>query len=349
MRWRAPSSVDRRIGELLATVRSEGREGEVDVAWERLADAHVLSQPWALPHVRVHWAMLMLGWRSRDASEVAGQLFRLVVAAPGSLTGRYPAGNSGRADVSAFVPAPVRDDLADLLSAANDNGDEGGPEVLASSEVRTMYDRMAPFYDVIARPYGWFGSKRLAEGAIEELRLRPGNTVVDLGTGTGRDLPDLAAAVGPTGRVVGVDLSPGMLERAQLRVEGLGLDNVVLIEADMSTFDLPAGVDGVVSSYALEMLPDYDGVIARLVGQVRPGGRVVLNGLRHPDRWPELVVRVGSALSRPFGVSDAYRSHRPWEAIERHTVDVIYDEAMAGAVYLAAGSAPGESDDEVVR
>lgn len=346
MRWRAPSEVDRRIRELLTAARSTARDGEVDGAWERLADAHVLSQPWPLPHVRVHSAMLTQGWRGRDAREVAGQVFRLIVAAPGSLTGRYPAGNSGRSDVSAFVAAPVRDDLADLLARAHDGGES---EVLAPSDVRSLYDRMAPFYDVLSRPYGWFGSKRLAQRATEELRLRPGDTVVDLGTGTGRNLPELAAAVGPAGRVVGVDLSPGMLERARRRVTGLGLDSVELVEAGISGFDLPPVVDAVVSSYAMEMLPDYDEVISRLVDQIPPGGRIVVNGLRSPERWPEWVVKMGSALSRPFGVSEVYRAHRPWQAIERHTVDVIYDEAMAGAVYLAAGSAPGENDQEVVR
>jgi hypothetical protein len=116
MKWRAPEPVDRRIKELIADARRDSRAGEVEDAWARLADAHVLSQPWPVPHVRVHAAMLGMGWRTRDAGEVGGQLFRLVVAAPGSLTGRYPAGNSGRADVSAFAAAPVREDLAELLA-----------------------------------------------------------------------------------------------------------------------------------------------------------------------------------------------------------------------------------------
>ena len=344
MRWRAPEPIDQRIDELTADARHSVRAGDVEAAWEKLGDAHVLSQPWVRSHVRVHGAMLGVGWRTRDAGEVAGQLFRLLVAAPGSLTGRYPAGNSGRSDVSAFAPAPVREDLAGFLAVANG---EQAREVLKPSEVRSLYDRMAPFYDVVSRPYGWFGSKRLAEQAIEELRLRPGDTVVDLGTGTGRNLPELAAGVGPAGRVVGVDLSPGMLERARRRVTAVGMGNVELVEAEMAAFDLPAGTDAVVSSYAMEMLPAYDEVIARLAEQLRPGGRIVVNGVRNPERWPEWVVRVGSALSRPFGVSEAYRSHRPWEAIETHTIDVVYDEAMAGAVYLAAGSAPAETGEEV--
>lgn len=346
MRWRAPQPIDQRIDELTADARRRVRAGEVEAAWERLGDAHVLSQPWARSHLRVHGSMLGVGWRTRDAGEIAGQLFRLLVAVPGSLTGRYPAGNSGRSDVSAFAPAPVREDLADVLANADA---EPAAEVLEPSEVRSLYDRLAPVYDLLSSPYGWVGSKRLAEQAIEELRLQPGDTVVDLGTGTGRNLPKLAAAVGQAETVVGVDLSPGMLERARRRVTAMGSNNVELIEADMAAFDLPPGTDAVVSSFAMEMLPDYDEVIARLAKQLPPGGRISVNGLRDPERWPEWVVRVASALSRPFGVSEAYRSLRPWEAIEAHTNDVVYEEAWAGAVYLAAGSAPGQRSGEDVE
>ncbi len=90
----------------------------MDTAWQYLAEAHILSQPWPVPHIRVHWAMFGLGWRTRDVREILGQAFRLAVAGPGSLTGRYPAGNSGRSDVSAFAEAPVSDELADVLAAA---------------------------------------------------------------------------------------------------------------------------------------------------------------------------------------------------------------------------------------
>ncbi len=128
MRWRAPTSVNLRITELVVDARRNARDGEVEEAWVRLGDAHVLSQPWPVPHVRVHLEMLALGWRTRDAGEVGGQLFRLAVAAPGSLTGRYPAGNSGRADVSAFAPAPMRPELAALLdsAAADETGRQAG-------------------------------------------------------------------------------------------------------------------------------------------------------------------------------------------------------------------------------
>ena len=67
------------------------------------------------PHLQTHLAMLSSAWRRRDRREVLGQWFRLLVAAPGSWTGRYPVGNTGGADVSAFRPMPVPDDLRAFL------------------------------------------------------------------------------------------------------------------------------------------------------------------------------------------------------------------------------------------
>jgi len=86
--------------------------------WSHLQRAHVLSQPMAGPHLKTHVAMLSCAFRQRNGHEVAGQLFRLLVAAPGSWTGRYPVGNTGGSDVSAFREMPIPDDLAALLEDA---------------------------------------------------------------------------------------------------------------------------------------------------------------------------------------------------------------------------------------
>lgn len=95
------------------------RRGEWAHCWQLLEDAHVLSQPWAWPHIQVHASMLAAGWKSRDSREVRGQLLRLVVGGPASAIGRYPVGNTGRARVSALQPMPIRADLAELLRAAD--------------------------------------------------------------------------------------------------------------------------------------------------------------------------------------------------------------------------------------
>jgi len=95
------------------TARSRG---DVAAEWHHLERAHILSQPMAGPHVRTHVSMLGYGFRRRDRREIIGQVVRLMVAPPGTWTGRYPIGNTGGADVSAVRPMPIPDDLQVVLA-----------------------------------------------------------------------------------------------------------------------------------------------------------------------------------------------------------------------------------------
>jgi len=98
-------------GELAASRAASTSEAR----WLALERAHILSQPWPWPHTRAHAAMFGVAWRERDRREAWGQVVRLVVAAPGSALGRYPEGNTGRANVPLTLPMPVPADLAELL------------------------------------------------------------------------------------------------------------------------------------------------------------------------------------------------------------------------------------------
>lgn len=107
-----------RIDTDLVEARESRNRGEWIRCWELLEDAHVLSQPWAWPHTRVHAAMLVAAWRSHDRREIRGQVLRLLVGGPASTFGRYPIGNTGRARVPATQPMSVRPDLAEILKRA---------------------------------------------------------------------------------------------------------------------------------------------------------------------------------------------------------------------------------------
>jgi Protein of unknown function (DUF3703) len=96
--------------------RAARRRADADGEWRHLERAHVLSQPMACAHVRTHVAMLGYGLRHHDRPEIVGQLLRLVLAAPGTWTGRYPVGNTGGANVSALTPMPIPDDLQAVLN-----------------------------------------------------------------------------------------------------------------------------------------------------------------------------------------------------------------------------------------
>ncbi len=110
------------IAEHVTADRTAAREaraaGDHGEAWRLLERIHILSQPWPWPHLRSHLDMLRLAGRDRDRYEIAGQIVRLVVAGPGSATGRYPLGNTGRADVPATQPMPIPEDLAELLATS---------------------------------------------------------------------------------------------------------------------------------------------------------------------------------------------------------------------------------------
>ena len=207
-----------------------------------------------------------------------------------------------------------------------------------ADDVRQLYNRVAGAYDVLVRPYDLIGGRRLQRRAIDELHLSSGDTVIDLGTGTGWNLPYLAEQVGQEGRVIGVDLSEGMLARARRRVDAAALSNVELIRADLREYEPPATASGVIAAFSLEMVPEHEAVIRQLVSSLGPGARIASVGLREPEDWPDWAVRLGSLLNRPFGVNPAYRDIAPWTSIRRHLSNTIVATSHAGAVYLAVGT-----------
>ncbi len=101
----------------MAAARAARGHRDPQTEWTHLERAHVLSQPLGGLHVRTHAAMFGAAVRRRDRHEVLGQAFRLTVAGPGSLTGRYPVGNTGGANVNAFTPMDIPDDLREVLDA----------------------------------------------------------------------------------------------------------------------------------------------------------------------------------------------------------------------------------------
>lgn len=102
----------------MSAARAARDRADITQSWTHLERAHILSQPLAGRHVRTHLAMLSFGLRARNRREVVGQLGRITVAAPGSWSRRYPVGNTGGADVSAFATMPIPNDLQAILGSS---------------------------------------------------------------------------------------------------------------------------------------------------------------------------------------------------------------------------------------
>ena len=106
-------------------------------------------------------------------------------------------------------------------------------------------------------------------------RIDPGSVVLDLGCGAGTDLLIAAQMTGPAGRVIGVDMTASMLERARVSADEMGLGNVELHEALIEALPVDdASVDVVISNGVIDLVPDKDAVLDEIDRVLRPGGRL---------------------------------------------------------------------------
>lgn len=106
-------------------------------------------------------------------------------------------------------------------------------------------------------------------------RLRPGETAVEIGSGAGFDAVLAARQVGPTGRVIGVDMTPAMLEKARANADLMGLPNVEFRQGYMEELPLAdATADVVISNGVINLSPDKEAVFREIARVLKPGGRV---------------------------------------------------------------------------
>jgi demethylmenaquinone methyltransferase/2-methoxy-6-polyprenyl-1,4-benzoquinol methylase len=140
--------------------------------------------------------------------------------------------------------------------------------------ITAQYDRVAPYYRALS-PLFLINPWARRRG-VAALGLRPGDTVLEVAVGTGRNLAYLVDAVGPTGRVIGVDLSAGMLREAAKLVRRRGWSNVTLVEGDATAVGLDRDLDAIFFSLAWSVIPDPVAALARSWDDLRPGGRVAV-------------------------------------------------------------------------
>lgn len=151
--------------------------------------------------------------------------------------------------------------------------EESGPRLTNPSnphkqDIVSLFDRAATLYDRVGiRQFTHFG-----RALIAHLAPPPGAAVLDLACGRGALLLAAAEQVGPTGRVIGVDLAPGMVSAArdELAAKGITWAQVVLGDADDAAF-APHSFDCIVCGFALHFL-DYQRVLARCRTLLKPGG-----------------------------------------------------------------------------
>jgi len=201
-----------------------------------------------------------------------------------------------------------------------------------------LYRRMAPRYDRggARRPF-----PELRRRAVDLLELKPGDSVLDVGCGTGLALPLLGDAVGPEGRIVGIDQSPDMLGLARNRVELSGWRNVTLIESPVEDADIPGEVDAALFALSHDIIRSPNAV-ENVVQHVEPGGRISVVGMTW-NPWWALPFNIVFGIRLRRGATTYEGLGRPWSHLGKFIPGLQVKRVfrgLHGGYYFAWGVRP---------
>jgi demethylmenaquinone methyltransferase/2-methoxy-6-polyprenyl-1,4-benzoquinol methylase len=214
-----------------------------------------------------------------------------------------------------------------MAAAMADSGRGRKPDLPRSQE---QYRRRAAGYDTELIPFEPFRVQ-----AIERLALHAGETVIDVGAGTGLSFERLVRGVGPAGRVVAVEPSPDMMERAQERVARHGWRNVELVTASAAGARLRGRADAALFHFVHDVLRD-PASLANVLAHLKPGARVAATGLQWAPAWamPVNCFVLGAAA---YSLTSFDGLGKPWDRLAEHLDDVHVETAWLGGIYIASG------------
>jgi ubiquinone/menaquinone biosynthesis C-methylase UbiE len=171
--------------------------------------------------------------------------------------------------------------------------------------------------------------------AIELLRINSGDTVLDIGCGTGLSFPTIEKSIGATGAIIGIEQSPEMLELARTRALENGWENVTLISAAVEDAMIPHPADRALFHFTHDIMRTPN-ALANVRRNLKPGARVVAAGLKWaPLRTMPLNLFVWGAALRSTTTLEGLA--RPWSHLEELAPGLQVEEMLGGMVYLASG------------
>lgn len=153
---------------------------------------------------------------------------------------------------------------------------------LEAGQVRSMFDRIAGFYDLMNSVMTAGLHHQWRRRAADLAAVGPGDRVLDVATGTGDLAIELARRVGPTGEVIGSDFSEGMLDRARLKDAGIRWEWGDALDLAYGAGEFAAATVG----FGARNFSDLQRGISEMARVVRPGGRVVILEITQPQRPP---------------------------------------------------------------
>ncbi|MDC8784704.1 class I SAM-dependent methyltransferase [Roseateles koreensis] len=204
---------------------------------------------------------------------------------------------------------------------------------LGPPSTETLYQFRAGHYDWELQPF-----EPLRRLAVEHLNLRAGLTVLDLGCGTGLSLPLLREAVGPTGRIIGIEQCPAMLAHARQRVADQGWRNIDLMSTPVAQADLAPDLraDAALFHFTHDILQDPE-ALRHLSHHLRPGATLVATGLRWAPPWA-WATNMWVMAAAFYSVASLQGLDCPWQLLQAQVDDLQIEHHLSDAVYLAWGT-----------
>ena len=193
-----------------------------------------------------------------------------------------------------------------------------------------QYRRAAAGYDRHMRTYA-----RWQRMAIARLGVQPGDTVIDVACGTGLNFASLQRFVAPSGRIVGIDLSPEMLDVARERIQARGWDNVTLVEAAVEDAEIDSIGDAALFSFTHDVLQS-PAAVENVVAHLRRGSTVACVGAKLPRYWNPVVSFFVRRAARRY-VSTYRGLEAPWRALQSFAPSLRIKSLALGGAYVAWG------------
>jgi len=156
---------------------------------------------------------------------------------------------------------------------------------LSKNKVLDAYRKYAENYDLAVKFYRILGLKigKYRKMTVNALELSKGDTVVELGCGTGLNFPLILEKIGPEGKLIGVDLTDKMLDQTRKRVTENGWKNIELVQSDFTEYQFPDGLDGIFATGALQYSLQYDQIIKRGYDALKSGKNFVVFDFKMPQ------------------------------------------------------------------
>jgi precorrin-6B methylase 2 len=193
-----------------------------------------------------------------------------------------------------------------------------------------LYQQRAHVYDIELLPL-----EPLRQQAVARLGLQVGDTVLDVGCGTGLSFDLLEQAIGPEGLIIGIEQSPEMLTRARARMQRHQWHNVTLLESSADRAPIPCQAQAALLHFTHDILCQSD-ALKNIVAHLSPGSRIVATGLKWaaPWLWPVNLFVAPAAL---YSVTCLENLSDPWRPLSPFVTQLDVQPTLLTGGYIACG------------